>query len=184
MDELVNSNPPQFESHVAAPPSTPLHNPTGLGSSENIAQNNKATAVAEMLSMPMTDDTGVNDEPVDGGQYASDEIKVAADPFDPPPGNAAAAVGAAGRMSVQQPPPVIELSGQSLPYNIGRKLGGTGTLPVYEFRVADPVPFWPDPTNQNFENRIRILLALMKKLFKHLNFVRIFSDIFMLIFFT
>ena len=37
-------------------------------------------------------------------------------------------------------------------------------------RVADPVHFRPDPTNQNFENWIRILLALTKNQFKHFNF--------------
>ena len=45
----------------------------------------------------------------------------------------------------------------------------------------------PDPANQNFENRIRILLALIKNQFKYLNdfhINQISSDIFMLIFFT
>ena len=43
----------------------------------------------------------------------------------------------------------------------------TGTLG----RVADPVYFRPDPDpeNQNFKNRIRILLALTKNQFNHLS---------------
>ena len=44
-------------------------------------------------------------------------------------------------------------------------------------RVADPVHFRPDPANHNFKNRIRvrirILLALTKNQFKHLNFFHI-----------
>ena len=42
-------------------------------------------------------------------------------------------------------------------------------------RVADPVHFRPDPdpANQNFKNRIRILLAHTKNQFKYLNFVHI-----------
>ena len=56
------------------------------------------------------------------------------------------------------------------------------------FRVADPVHFWldPDPANQNLENRIRILLALTKNQFKHLNLLNInhiSSDIWMIIIF-
>ena len=61
-------------------------------------------------------------------------------------------------------------------------------------RVADLVHFWPDPApdpdpaNQNFENRIRILMALTKNQFKHLNFfltsiTYISSDIEMMIIF-
>ena len=72
---------------------------------------------------------------------------------------------------------------------------GTGsvcTVPTcrYYLRVADPVHFRPDqdPTNQNFEKRIRILLALAKNKFKHPIFViginQISSDFFMLNFFT
>ena len=47
-------------------------------------------------------------------------------------------------------------------------------------RVADPAHFPPDPTNQNFENRIQILLALTKNQFKHKKKIinRISSDIF------
>ena len=43
---------------------------------------------------------------------------------------------------------------------------------VFSSRVADPVHFRPDPApaNQNFVNRIRILWALTKNQFKHLNF--------------
>ena len=37
-------------------------------------------------------------------------------------------------------------------------------------RVADPVHFRPDPENPNFENRIRILLALIHNQFKHVKF--------------
>ena len=46
-----------------------------------------------------------------------------------------------------------------------------GTVP----RVADQVHFRPDPdpANHNFKKRIRILLALTKNQFKHLNFVHI-----------
>ena len=49
-------------------------------------------------------------------------------------------------------------------------------------RVADPVHFRPDPdpANQNFNNRIRILLALSKNQLKHPNFFHmkhIFFDI-------
>ena len=55
-------------------------------------------------------------------------------------------------------------------------------------RVADLVHFRPapDPANKNFENRIRILLALIKNQFKHLNFFHIkniSSDIWMIIIF-
>ena len=40
-------------------------------------------------------------------------------------------------------------------------------------RVADPVHFRldPDPANQNFKNRNRILLAIIKIQFKHLHFL-------------
>ena len=48
-------------------------------------------------------------------------------------------------------------------------------------RVADPIHFRqdPDPSNQNFKNRIRILLALIKNQFKHLKkFASYQSDFF------
>jgi len=45
-------------------------------------------------------------------------------------------------------------------------------------RVADPVHFRPDPENPNFENRIRILLALIHNQFKHVKLFSYQSDFF------
>ena len=51
-------------------------------------------------------------------------------------------------------------------------------------RVADPFHFRPDPdpANQNFKNRIRILLALTKNQFKNLKFFSHQTYVFLLIF--
>ena len=64
----------------------------------------------------------------------------------------------------------------------------TISLQIICIRVADPVRFRPDPdpANQDFKNRIRILLALTKNQFKHQIFFqinRISSDICMMIIF-
>ena len=61
---------------------------------------------------------------------------------------------------------------------------GIGNIHTYIItRVADLVHFRPDPANQNFKNRIRILLALTKNQFNHVNFCHMYqisSDISMI----
>ena len=56
---------------------------------------------------------------------------------------------------------VIEADGECV-----RDCGGPDSGPIptcnAEGRVADPVHFRPDPANQNFKNRIRILLLFTK----------------------
>ena len=64
-------------------------------------------------------------------------------------------------------------------------------LPAIEkkLRIVDPVHFWPDPdpANQNFKNRIRILLVpylltIQTSKFFHINHIS--SDFWMMIIFT
>ena len=45
-------------------------------------------------------------------------------------------------------------------------------------RVTDPVRFRPDPANQNFKNRIRVLLAFTKYQYKQQIFFKYHSDFF------
>ena len=56
-----------------------------------------------------------------------------------------------------------------------RRAGLVARALLVAARVADPVLFRPDPepAYQNFKPRIRILLALTKNQFNHLNFFHI-----------
>ena len=78
--------------------------------------------------------------------------------------------GSAARFSRSTP--------QSYAHTNNKHISGENTQQHYiSLRVADTVHFRPDPAPdpaiQNFKNRIRILLALTKNQFKHLNFFHI-----------